>query len=260
VKVHERRKSRLSKAWIVGILMSLPSGTAGLTSASCVTEINRVVKTPRGRVKAPPGQPVSGAKIEVIPSSENTIFTTKSARNGSFLLKVKPGKYRVEITADEYLRFDYVVDLRSGASGEPFDVSLQSINQCHDIRITTGPDTEEDRCGSELLPPSLILGVHTIISGQVKDETGAPFKYLEIELKKLSDSVLQPARLDTKTDADGLFKFDEAEPGMYRLLASPNRGFAPPEKLDCYAARNCKLAIVLKTNPTDQPYASCPVQ
>jgi hypothetical protein len=43
-------------------------------------------------------------------------------------------------------------------------------------------------------------------------------------------------------------------------LASPNRAFAQPEKLDCYERRNCNLEIVLKANGTDRPYAGCTVR
>lgn len=257
MSVYESSESRLRRVCAV---LFLVCATASWTVASCVTEVNKIAKTPRGNIRSPLGGVVEGADVEVISSSEDTIFSTKSARDGSFLLSAKPGKYRVKVSAEGYLEFSYVVDLRFRDSAEPFNVWLQNLSQCHDVRIVTGPDEIDNKCSSEPHPGNLILGTRTIISGQVKDETGAPFKYSTIVLSKLSDSILQPAYLEAKTDANGHFTFDEAESGEYRLLASPNRGFAQPEKLDCYNKQNCNLEIVLKANPTEQPYAGCPVR
>jgi hypothetical protein len=264
VRVHDQSKSCPRRIWLVcGLLLVVLAGIS-LAKASCVTELNTIVKTPRGVVKVPGGEVIGAAEIEVTSSSEETIYKTKSARDGSFLLAVRPGKYRVEVWAEGYLRLLYVVDLRGGGSVESFDVPMQNIGQCHDVRIITSSEGKsegkEDECSSEVVRPNLVLRAPTIISGQVKDETGAPLRRSQIELKKLSNSILQPARLDVKTDEEGRFTFDEAEPGDYRLLASPNRAFAQPEKLDCYGLRNCRFEIVLNANATDLPCALCPVQ
>jgi len=230
-------------------------------AASCVTELNKIVKTAHGRVTSPDGKLVSGAEITVSSSSDGDIFKTKSKHDGTFNLDVTPGKYRVEVWAEGYMRFVYVVDLRSRGGDDSFHVPLQGIGACHDIRIVTEPEANvEDKCSSEVLLPNLVLQTPTVITGEVRDETGAPFKNSEVVLRKVSDSPLQPGQLDAKTDAHGSFTFDEAEPGKYRLLASPNRAFGQPEKLDCYEKRDCNLEIILKANGTDQPYAGCPVR
>jgi hypothetical protein len=257
VSVYESSESCFRRAFAVIFLVC---ATTIWTVATCVTEVNKIAKTSHGLVKSPQGEAIAGANIEVLSSSEDTIFRTKSARDGSFLLSAKPGKYRVKVSADGYLEFSYIVDLRSRDSVATFDVWLQNLSQCHDVRIVTGPDEGDDKCSSEPHPGNLILGARTIISGHVNDETGAPFKYSPLVLQKLSDSILQPAYMEAKTDADGHFTFDEAEAGKYRLVATPSRGFAQPEELDCYSKQNCNLEIVLKASPTDQPYAGCPVR
>ena len=218
---------------LVGIILGIHA------QGSCVTEPNKIVKTAHGRVTSPNGKQISGAEITVSSSSDKNILKTKSKHDGTFELDVTPGKYRVEVFAEGYIRFVYVVDLRSRGGDDSFDVALQGIGACHDIRIMTGPDAKgEDKCSSEVVLPNLILRTRTVITGDVRDETGAPFKDSEVVLRKVSDNPLQPAQLDAKTDANGAFTFDEAEPGNYRLLASPNRAFAQPEKLDCYATTN----------------------
>ena len=97
----------------------------------------------------------------------------------------------------------------------PFDVALQGIGACHDIRIMTGPDAKgEDKCSSEVVLPNLILRTRTVITGDVRDETGAPFKDSEVVLRKVSDNPLQPAQLDAKTDANGAFTFRSRTSGI----------------------------------------------
>jgi hypothetical protein len=252
--------SGIARPRAVCAVIFLALASAQMSSASCMAELSKIVKTAQGRVKGPRGEAIADVQVTVTSSSGEELFQTKSGRDGSFRLAIKPGKYRVELEAEGYLGLEYVIDLRSAVVTEPQDLFLQHYSECDDIRIAPAQNTEETKCSSELLPPNLTLRTTTIISGRVRDETGAPFKNSEIVLEKLSDSPLQPAYLFTKTDDAGTLTFDEAEPGKYRLLASPSRAFAQPTKLDCYERRDCSLEIVLIANGTDLPYASCPVR
>jgi hypothetical protein len=252
-------KSRMERVGVACAVILLALGTAEISVASCVTELSKIVRTDQGRVKGPRGEIIANAQVAVTSGSEDEIFRTKSGPDGLFRLVMNPGKYQVEIEAEGYLRFVYVVDFRSAVAAEPLDVFLQGVGGCHDIRVTSEQD-KGSNCRSEALLPNLILRIATTISGYVKDETGAPFKNSEITLVKASAIPLQPGYLYARTDGDGIFSFDEAEPGKYRLLASPSRAFAQPAKLDCYEKRDCNLEIILKANGTDRPYASCPVR
>ncbi len=256
----DNNNSCLARPHAVCAAIFLALATAQTSSASCVTELSKIVRTAQGRVKEPRGEAIADAQVTVTSSSAEEVFQTKSGRDGSFRLAINPGKYRVEVEAEGYLGLVYIVDLRSALVAEPQDVFLQHYSECHDIRTASAQNTEETKCSSEVLSPNLTLRTATIIRGHVRDETGAAFKNSEIVLKKLSDSPLQPAYLFTKTDDAGTFTFDEAELGKYRLLASPSRAFAQPTKLDCYERRDCNLEIALKANGTDLPYASCPVR
>jgi len=231
--------------------------TANGLFGSCVTEPNRIIRTTNGRVVGAELKTVSGAQVEVIDAKGETVFETISQKDGTFRLLVKPGRYRVRVEASMYQPFAYIVDLRAGELEKVFDVFLQDGAACHDVRL---PGESTNVCSSEVTKPNLLLKSETTISGVVKDETGAPLKNSEVSLRTHSAVELQPAYLDVKTDAFGRFVFESAEPGEYRLLASPHRGFAQPEKLDCGHERECNLEITLKTNPTDLPYAACPVK
>jgi hypothetical protein len=245
-------------------LTFLVFATAETSVASvCVSELDEIVKTAQGRATGPGGEPIKNAQVTVTSPTDDVIFQTRSEQDGSFRLATKPGKYRVEIEAEGYLRFIYIVDLRSTSAKVPRDLFLQTSSGCNDFHVVSSPDIqgkEGKECSSEVLAPNLTLGKATIISGQVRDDTGAPFRDSKIVLRKLSDSPLQPSYLDVKTDARGTFSFDEAEPGKYRLLATPSRAFAQPAKLDCYEEPDCNLEIVLKANGTDLPYVGCPVR
>jgi hypothetical protein len=252
-------ESRVGRAPAVCAVVCIAFATVGISAASCATEPSKIIRSDQGRVRDSEGKIMEGAQVTVTSSSEDEIFQTKSGRDGLFRLGISPGKYRVEVETEGYLRFEYIVDLRSAVAAEPLDITLQSLSSCQDVRVTAEQDAGV-YCRSEVLLPNLILRKPTTVRGKVKDETGAPFKNSQVVLKKTSAIPLQPAYLFTNTDADGAFGFDESEPGEYRLLASPSRGFAQPAKLDCYERPDCNLEIILKANGTDRPYASCPVR
>jgi len=246
-----------ARVFVIGMIMIARQGVASV----CVTELTKIVRTPNGRVTSHDGKPIPDAEIVVKSSSGEIVFQTKSNQDGTFQLVTNPSKYRVEVDAKGHLRFLYIVDLRSREETGVVDVSLQDNSECHDMRVISEEEgKEEERCGSELVSPNLTLKVATVISGQVKDETGAPFKDSELRLVSASGSVLQPGQVEARTDENGRFTFEEVEPGSYRLLASPHRGFAQPEKLACYEKAQCELDIVLKASATNQPYAGCPVK
>ncbi|HEX3319460.1 MAG TPA: carboxypeptidase-like regulatory domain-containing protein [Terriglobales bacterium] len=242
-------------------LVAAASATPITAHASCFTELNKIVKTADGRVTSNNGKPIPNAEIVVRSYSGEVVLRTESKLDGIFHLAAQAGKYQVEVRAERHLKFFYIVDLRSTLETGMVEVVLQSNGECHDLRVITEKETNhEDRCASEIVSPNLILKAATVISGRISDETSAPLKESAVWLAKSSGSTLQPQRTLAKTDEQGRFVFDEAEPGSYRLLASPNRGFAQPVGLDCYEQVHCTLDIVLKVNPTGQPYAGCPVQ
>ena len=251
--------SHMGRVPAVCAVACIAFAAVGISAASCVTELNKIVRSDQGRVKDPRGKIIEGAQITVTTSAEGEIFQTKSGRDGLFRLAVSPGRYRVEVQTEGYLRFEYIVDLRSAVTPEPLDIALQGLNNCDDVRVTSRQDTGV-YCRSEVLLPNLILRTPATISGKVKDESGAPLKNSDVVLSKTSAIPLQPSYLFTNTDADGAFDFDESEPGEYRLLPSPSRAFAQPVKLDCYERRDCNFQIILKASGTDRPYASCPVR
>ncbi len=134
----------------------LAFATAEMSAASCVTEISKIVRSDQGRVKDSGGRIIAGAQVTVASSSEDEIFQTKSGHDGLFRLALSSGKYRVEVEAEGYLRFVYIVDLRSAVAAEPLDVTLQGASDCHDIGVTSEQDTGA-YCGSEVVLPNLIL-------------------------------------------------------------------------------------------------------
>jgi hypothetical protein len=80
-----------------------------------------------------------------------------------------------------------------------------------------------------------------------------------VELRLYRSAVRQVAFKKVKTDSSGHFDFREVPPGSYRFLPSNTRGFKQPDHVFC-DQHECKLKLVLQVNPTDGPYAGCPLK
>ena len=117
-----------------------------------------------------------------------------------------------------------------------------------------------NNCESEPVDPNLVVTQTTQVEGTIQDQTGAPLTDSPVRLRKYVSARKQNESRITSTDSAGRFDLGNVKPGKYRLLASPHRGFAQPAELKCSAEKSCSLKIVLKVNPTDLPYAGCPIR
>jgi hypothetical protein len=121
------------------------------------------------------------------------------------------------------------------------------------------PSSAEECALWEPLKPNLVLSSDTAIHGTIRDQSAAPFSNSPIQLRKYLSETKQVSIKSVQTDAQGNFDLGIVNAGHYRLLLSPNRGSAQPQKLDCLA-RECKLDITLIANPTDSVTANCPIR
>lgn len=126
--------------------------------------------------------------------------------------------------------------------------------------VQIGPNNPDYCYQTEKIAPNLVLRDKTHIVGTVRDQTGAPFKNSQIELRKYISQRKQIGVQVISTDSDGYFDLGIVKPGSYRLLASPNRAFKQASALRCQGGKDCELKITLIGNPTDQPDASCPIR
>ena len=118
----------------------------------------------------------------------------------------------------------------------------------------------ETPCSEETVKPNLELTRKTRVAGQLKDSTGAPVADSKVLLRSIdAKGKFDPYRI-VSTNKDGQFDFGAVDAGKYRFLPAPNRGFKQPKEVACYEGRDCELNLVLQANPSDQPYAGCPVQ
>jgi hypothetical protein len=111
----------------------------------------------------------------------------------------------------------------------------------------------------EVVRPNLTLDADTRIHGTIVDQTKAPFLKSPIELRRYISESEQVMVKKVRTDDKGNFDLGKVKSGAYRLLLSPGRGFAQPEKLNC-TAKKCSLDVVLVVNPTDSITAACPIR
>ncbi|HWR15576.1 MAG TPA: carboxypeptidase-like regulatory domain-containing protein [Terriglobales bacterium] len=234
------------------------------------------------------GKAVAGAAVKLQSEKQDRIIAeAETDKEGRYLFKsISKGKYWVQIESPVGVGAVFVVLKKPSSSvctelietnihpGQlPDDENSVVRNLSGDVHVDSKVEPSEiaiqrpletplpiSECPGEEIQPNLVLNRPTRITGYLRDETTAPFRKSQMVLRKYKPpSTFADART-ISTGEDGTFDFGVIEPGTYRLLASPHRGFAQPDKLDCYEQTDCKLDIVLVANPTDLPYAACPIK
>jgi hypothetical protein len=116
-------------------------------------------------------------------------------------------------------------------------------------------------CREEVVQPNLDVKSSQHVFGQLRDPTGAPFQDSRVLLRKQTEKERFVEYRNVLTDKDGHFDLRVVEPGRYRLLPGPNRGWKQPLSVTCGGSvSECELKLVVAINPTDQPFAGCPIQ
>jgi hypothetical protein len=118
-------------------------------------------------------------------------------------------------------------------------------------------------CSSEKAEANLDLAGAQHLQGTIRDQTGTPFNsgyYVQ-----LRDAATGQIIRQTTMDSEGRFSFANLNGGMLRLIVVrlvadvvQRTGFDQPAKLRCENTEDCKLSIVLRVRPTDQPVDLCP--
>lgn len=114
-------------------------------------------------------------------------------------------------------------------------------------------------CGQVEVKPNLVLGERTTISGRITNPAGVPLRDSQVELRRFVSGTRESPAQTVQTDGAGKFSFELAEPGPYRLIASPTRAYAQPAFLNC-KGKHCTLKIQLVTSEKDAPDSLCPVR
>jgi hypothetical protein len=115
-------------------------------------------------------------------------------------------------------------------------------------------------CSEEIVRSNLELKERTLVSGVLRDPTGAPFADSPVVLKVADNKGKFVSYRAVATDKDGRFDLGVVDAGKYRFLPAPNRGFKQPTKLGCAEGHGCEMSLVLQVSPTDQPFVGCPIQ
>jgi hypothetical protein len=117
-------------------------------------------------------------------------------------------------------------------------------------------------CKEETVQPNLEMKTKQLVSGHLKDPSGAVFENSKVLLRRQDGTGRFVDYRSVVTDKDGRFDLKEVEPGKYRFLPGPNRGWKQPKNVSCSngSKRDCELNLVIDVNPTDQPFAGCPIQ
>jgi hypothetical protein len=95
---------------------------------------------------------------------------------------------------------------------------------------------------------------------ELKDSSGAQFVNSKMVLKRADEKEKLVLYRPISTNKDGHFDLGVGDVGRYRFRLAPNRGFKQPVRALCREGRHCEIKLLLQANPTDQPFAGCPIQ
>lgn len=147
---------------------------------------------------ARPQRPFAGARISATSGSRS--FAATSAPNGTYVLAVPPGEYKVTVSVPP-----------GYYSASEFEglTKLQDARGCAAIDVYVLDDGH--------------------VRGRVIDADGKPVPNLTVELgQRRRQGQIEFVNLDERTDADGRYEFSRLQPGDYFLGINPPSGSRPP--------------------------------
>jgi hypothetical protein len=119
---------------------------------------------------------------------------------------------------------------------------------------------EQIPCSEEVVRSNFELKEKLHVLGALRDSSDAPFVNSKIVLKTADGNGKFVLYRAISTNEEGHFDLGLVDAGSYRLLPSPNRGFKQPVKVVCKEGNDCEINLVLQVNPTEKPFAGCPIQ
>ncbi len=105
-------------------------------------------------------------------------------------------------------------------------------------------------CSEEIVRSNLELKEKLHVSGELRDQTGAPFSNSKILLNVEDAKGKFVLYRSAVTDKDGRFDLGLVDVGKYRLLPAPNRGWRQPREVVCTGEHACDINLVLEANPS----------
>jgi len=115
-------------------------------------------------------------------------------------------------------------------------------------------------CNEERVRPNIDVTVQQHVFGELRDPTGAAFQDSRVILRKQGGKGKFADYRTVISDKKGRFDLGSVEPGKYRFLPAPNRGWKQPKEVTCGGSPHCEIRLTLELNPTDQPFAGCPIR
>ena len=174
-------------------------------------------------VRDPGEQPISGASVHLVDSSDNVVAQTRTDAEGFYqFLGVVPGEYRIlEEQPTGYLDGQDSPGRIENRPGTGVPAGTRVGNDVLGLTILQGQRAIEFNFG-ELRPATLSGRVHVDTDGDcVFDEGESPLAGVTI---RLLDTAGEEVAVTT-TDSEGRYRFENIRPGNYTIVEDQPAGF-----------------------------------
>ncbi len=171
-------------------------------------------------IRDPGEPPIAGVTIHLSDSSGEVVASTTTAADGSYrFTDLHAGVYTLnQVQPDGFLDG---LDTAGTVNGKTVGVAVNPGDEIHSIRLRWG-DQGVDYNFGELLPASLTGRVHADLNGNGRFDVGE--WWLEDVVMHLVDPQGNGI-VSTRTDHQGVYRFDDLVPGIYHVIQDHPEGF-----------------------------------
>ncbi|MDX1980903.1 MAG: TonB-dependent siderophore receptor [Bryobacteraceae bacterium] len=133
-----------------------------------VTALAQAPSLVEGRILDPAGMTIADARISAAPDDGSAAIAAQSGPDGSFSLRLKPGRYYLKVTAAGFREELRALDADAGAMRQAVEITLQ-LDEVRELVTVTETATYQAAFSSAIKAPIQLIDVPQAISVVTQD-------------------------------------------------------------------------------------------